>query len=190
MKNTSENPHLTEQLVSGIISHIGEDPSREGLKDTPRRVVKMWREIFAGYSMKPEDVMTTFAADGSDELVLVKDIDFHSMCEHHMMPFFGKVHVAYIPDPNGKLIGISKLARLVEIFSRRLQIQERIGEQITEALMKHLEPLGAACIIEGTHTCMTMRGIKKPGSMTITSSMRGVFKDNPSARQELLSLIG
>lgn len=174
--------------VREIIKHIGDMPEREGLIDTPKRVVKSWNEIFSGYGQSPKDVMTTFTSDGYDQIVLLKDIEFYSMCEHHMLPFFGKAHVAYIPK-NGKIVGISKLARLVDIYSRRLQIQERIGQQVTQALLDFLEPEGAACIIEAQHMCMLMRGVSKQESIMSTSSMVGAFFTSAGARIELMSLI-
>ena len=183
MKNTTlEN--IKKQLI-----HIGEDPTREGLKETPNRIVKSWDELYCGYNQKPEDVMTTFSADGYDQIILLKDIELYSMCEHHMLPFFGKAHVAYIPDPNKKIVGISKLARLVDIYARRLQIQERIGEQVTSALMQYLEPQGAACIIEAVHMCMRMRGVAKQQSTMCTSSLKGAFFTSAGARIELMGLI-
>lgn len=175
------------ELVKQTIKAIGEDTEREGLLGTPRRVVKMWDEIYNGYKQKPEDILTTFDADGYDQIVLLKDIELYSMCEHHMLPFFGKAHVAYIP--NGRVIGISKLARLVDIYAKRLQIQERLGEQVTDALMKYLKPKGAACIIEATHMCMRMRGVAKQNSVMTTSSLKGVFLNKPEAKQELMQLI-
>jgi len=175
------------ELVKQTIRAIGEDAEREGLLGTPRRVVKMWDEIYKGYKQKPEDILTTFDADGYDQIVLLKDIELYSMCEHHMLPFFGKAHVAYIP--NGRVIGISKLARLVDIYAKRLQIQERLGEQVTDALMKYLKPKGAACIIEATHMCMRMRGVAKQNSVMTTSSLKGVFLNKPEAKQELMQLI-
>lgn len=175
------------ELVKQTIKAIGEDTEREGLLSTPRRVVKMWDEIYKGYKQKPEDILTTFDADGYDQIVLLKDIELYSMCEHHMLPFFGKAHVAYIP--NGRVIGISKLARLVDIYAKRLQIQERLGEQVTDALMKYLKPKGAACIIEATHMCMRMRGVAKQNSVMTTSSLKGVFLNKPEAKQELMQLI-
>ena len=173
--------------VVNILHYIGEDSDREGLKDTPRRVVKSWGEIYSGYSKSPKDILTVFDANGYDEIVLLKDIELYSMCEHHMLPFFGKAHVAYIPDK--KIIGISKLARLVDIYARRLQIQERIGQQVTTALMEYLQPKAAACIIEATHMCMRMRGVSKQNSVMTTSSMVGAFMTKPEARTELLQLI-
>ena len=174
--------HLLNQL-----QYIGEDPDREGLKETPNRVVKSWQEIYKGYNQDPKDLFTTFEADGYNQIVLLKDIELFSMCEHHMLPFFGVAHVAYIPGE--RVIGISKLARLVDIFARRLQIQERIGQQVTETLMQYLEPKGAACIIEATHMCMRMRGVAKQHSTMVTSSMEGAFLSNYPARQELMQLI-
>jgi len=182
----SENPVL-KAILSNIIEKIGENPEREGLLATPRRVIKSWDEIYSGYSKNPEDVLTTFSAEGYDQIILLKDIEFYSMCEHHMLPFFGKAHIAYIPDT--KIIGISKLARLLEIYARRMQIQERIGEQVTSALMDHLKPLGAACIIEAGHMCMRMRGASKQESTMVTSSMKGVFMTDASAKAELMQLI-
>lgn len=176
-----------ENLIIQQLYEIGEDPRREGLKDTPRRIVKMWGEIFAGYKMDPKNLLTTFTTDEYDEIILLKEIELYSMCEHHMMPFFGKAHVAYIPDK--KVIGISKLAQLVDIYAKRLQIQERIGDQVTNALMTYLKPQGAACIIEATHMCMRMRGVEKQNSVMITSSMKGVFFNKQAARQELMQLI-
>jgi len=178
---------LLKTNIEVILVAIGEDPNREGLLDTPKRVVKSWSELYRGYSQKPEDVLTVFDSGGYDQIVLLKDIELYSMCEHHMLPFFGKAHVAYIPD--GKVIGISKLARLVDIFARRLQIQERIGDQVTDSLMEYLKPKGAACIIEATHMCMRMRGVGKQNSVMSTSSMRGVFMTESQARQELMSLL-
>ena len=178
-------------LVRSMLLAIGEDPLREGLLDTPKRVVKAWGEIFAGYKMKPEDIATTFDADGYNELVLLKDIEFYSTCEHHMLSFSGKAHIGYIP--NGRIIGISKLARILDIFARRLQIQERIGQQVTNAINHLLQPLGTACIIEAQHLCMRCRGVEKQQSTMITSSLTGVFLEDSdmgrAARAELMSLV-
>ncbi len=185
-----DHPSGEDSIHQNIIRQlqfIGEDPNREGLKDTPDRIVRSWRELYKGYTTNPEDLFRTFDADGYDQIVLLKDIEVYSMCEHHMLPFFGKAHVAYIPD--GRVIGISKLARLVDCFARRLQIQERIGEQVTDVLMRYLRPHGAACIIEAVHMCMRMRGCSKQNSTMVTSSLKGVFLENASARQELMSLI-
>lgn len=175
-------------IVKDMLIALGEDPNREGLKDTPDRVVRMWDEIFSGYDQRPEDLLKTdFSADTYDEIVLVKDIPFYSHCEHHMVPFFGVAHVAYIPID--RVVGISKLARLVDCYAKRLQIQERLTKQVAEDIMKYVKPLGAAVIIEAEHLCMTMRGVKKPGAKTVTSSMLGAFRDVASARSELLTLI-
>ena len=180
-------PKKELDLVRGFLSLIGEDPSREGLLETPKRVLKSWEFLFSGYKKDPKEVFKTFDSSGYDELVLLKNCEIYSMCEHHALPFFGQAHVAYIAD--GRVIGISKLARLLEIYSRRLQIQERLGEQITEALMTNLKCKGAACIIEATHLCMRMRGVEKQNSIMVTSSLKGVFKTKVNSRMELLSLI-
>ncbi len=180
-----------QDLVRKLLEIIGEDPKREGLLDTPKRVVNSWNEIFGGYKIKPESILTTFDSGGYTELVLLKDIEFYSTCEHHLLSFSGKAHVGYIA--NQKIIGISKLARLLDIFARRLQIQERIGQQVTECLDKFLEPLGSACIIEAQHLCMRCRGVEKQNSTMITSSLTGRFLEDSdmgrAARAELLSLI-
>lgn len=173
--------------ISRVIQFLGEDQNREGLKDTPDRVAKMYQEIFSGYNQNPEEIFTCFEEESYDQIILLKDIELYSMCEHHMLPFFGKAHIAYIP--NGKIVGISKLARLLNIYSKRLQIQERIGEEITSDLMELLDAKGAACIIEATHMCMRMRGVEKQNSIMTTSSMEGVFRDDSTARLELLQLI-
>jgi GTP cyclohydrolase IA len=171
-----------------MLEFIGEDPNREGLRDTPLRIMKSWKEIYSGYGKDPQDLLTTFTeTNGYSQLVLLKDIEIYSTCEHHMLPFFGKAHVAYIPD--GRVIGISKLARLVDIYAKRLQIQERIGEQVTNALMEFLKPKGAACIIEASHMCMKMRGCSKQNSTMCTSSLKGVFLSDIATRQELMSRI-
>lgn len=178
-------------LVKQMLIAIGEDPSREGLLETPKRVVKAWGEIFAGYKMSPSDVITTFDAEGYNELVLLKNIEFYSMCEHHMLSFTGKAHIGYIPQ--GKIVGISKLARILDIYAKRLQVQERLGQQVTKALSQLLEPLGAACIIEAQHLCMRCRGVEKQNSVMITSSLTGVFLEDTergrAARAELMSLV-
>lgn len=176
-----------EYNIQDTLVYIGENQFREGLLDTPKRVVKMWDEIYKGYGQDPADVLTTFDSGTYDQMVILKDAELYSMCEHHMLPFIGKIHIAYIPDK--KVIGISKLARLADIFARRLQIQERIGEQVTMALMEHLQPKGAACVIEASHLCMRMRGVAKQNSIMITSSLKGEFLDNPSAKQEFMDFI-
>ena len=176
-------------IVRALLQCIGEEPNREGLLDTPRRVVKSWDELFAGYKIDVSTLIKTFIeSDDYDEIVLLRNIEFFSFCEHHMLPFSGYGHVAYLPDR--QIIGISKLARILDAYARRLQIQERIGQQVVTALMKHLEPKGAACILVAKHGCMICRGIKKQSSEMVTSSLTGVFKETPAIRTELLSLIG
>jgi len=177
-----------QYAVEQLIASLPEDLHREGLQQTPHRVAKMYEDLFVGYYQDPKEILTTqFAEEDHQELVLVKDIPFYSHCEHHMVPFFGKAHVAYIP--NGTVVGISKVARLVECFARRLQIQERMTSQIADAIDEVLKPLGVAVVIEAVHLCMTMRGVQKPGTQTLTSAMRGVFKDEADARAEFMSLI-
>ena len=178
-----------QNSIREMLTFIGEDTNREGLKETPSRVIRSWEKLYGGYKQQPKDVLTTFAADGYNQIIILKDIELYSMCEHHMLPFYGKAHIAYLPDPNGKIVGISKLARLLEMYARRLQIQERIGDQVTEALMQHLQPLGAACIIEATHMCMRMRGVEKQNSVMITSSVKGCFLTDGSVKNEFLTLI-
>jgi len=180
-------PSRQEGFIIQILNEVGDDPTREGLLDTPRRVIKSWKEIYAGYTQPIEELFTTFSEDSSDQMVLLKDIEIYSMCEHHMLPFYGKAHVAYLPGD--KIIGISKLARLVDAYARRLQIQERIGHQVTDAIMLHLGAKGAACVIEASHMCMRMRGVAKQHSTMVTSSMKGVFLTDTGIKQELLTLI-
>jgi GTP cyclohydrolase I len=175
------------ELIKGILAQLGEDPSRDGLKNTPLRVVKSWKELYGGYSQKPEDVLTVFEKGTYDQIVVLKHIEFYSTCEHHMLPFSGVAHIGYLPGD--KVIGISKLARLLEIYARRLQIQERIGEQVTEALMIHLKALGAGCIIDAKHSCIQCRGIQKQNSVMTTSSVKGIFKEDPTVKQEFIDLI-
>lgn len=170
-----------------ILKYIGENPEREGLKETPKRVAKMYNEIFSGYYKNSADLFKVFESEGYNEMVIVKDIDFFSSCEHHTAPFFGKVHIGYIP--NGKVIGLSKLARLVDVYARRLQVQERLTMQIANDIMKYLEPLGCMVVIEAEHLCMKMRGVESPCSSTITSAVRGVFMDKLEVRSEFLGLI-
>lgn len=176
-----------EDSVLRQLQFIGEDSTREGLIETALRVVKSWKELYSGYGKNPADILKVFKEEACDDMVLLKDIEFYSTCEHHLLPFFGKAHIAYIP--NGKVVGISKLARLLEIFSRRMQIQERIGQQVTCALDELLCPLGSACILEAQHFCMTSRGIQKQNSIMVTSSLTGVFRSNASARAEFMGLI-
>lgn len=184
-----------EDNIVRILQYIGENPSRDGLIKTPRRVIQSFTELYAGYGKDPETVFTTFENDGDyDSMVLLKDIELHSTCEHHMLPFYGRAHVAYIPgDGTGitekKIIGISKLARLVDIFSKRLQVQERICEQVTSAIMQYLKPKGAACVIEAVHMCMCSRGVGKQHSSMVTSSVKGVFRSDLAVREEFINLI-
>jgi GTP cyclohydrolase IA len=176
-----------EDAVRQILAAIGEDPEREGLRETPARVARMYAELFAGLGDDPGTHLRKCFTQKYDEIVLVKDIDFHSMCEHHLLPFFGKAHIAYLP--NGKIVGLSKLARVVEVMSRRPQVQERMTEDIADLVMDELDPKGVAVVLEASHSCMTIRGIRKPGSLCTTSAMRGSFRTNESTRIELMSLI-
>ncbi|MDD3365316.1 MAG: GTP cyclohydrolase I FolE [Syntrophomonas sp.] len=171
-----------------ILEAIGEDPEREGLVQTPNRVARMYEEIFSGMYDDPRDYLDVSFTEYHDELVLVKDIPLYSMCEHHFLPFYGLAHVAYIPK-GGKVVGISKLARVVESFARRPQLQERLTSQVADCIFDTLKPMGVMVIIQAEHMCMTMRGIKKPGALTITSAVRGIFETRPQTRAELLSLI-
>jgi GTP cyclohydrolase I len=177
-----------EEAVRLILNAIGEDPNREGLLDTPKRVAKMYEEVFSGLDEDPKQHFETIFSEDHEELVLVKDISFYSMCEHHLVPFFGKAHVAYIPK-NGRVTGLSKLARAVEAVAKRPQLQERITSTIADIMMDKLEPYGVMIVVEAEHMCMTMRGVKKPGSKTITTAVRGVFAEDATARSEVLSLI-
>jgi GTP cyclohydrolase IA len=176
-----------EKAVREILLAIGEDPDREGLLKTPNRVARAYGELMAGLHEDPRLHLKTVFHERYDEVVLLRDIEFNSMCEHHLLPFTGRAHVAYLPD--GKVVGLSKLARLVDGYARRPQVQERLTTQIADALMDELNPIGAACIIEAMHTCMTIRGARKPGSTMVTSALRGIFKENPSSRSEVLALM-
>lgn len=177
-----------EKAVREILYAIGEDPDRDGLLETPKRVAKAYGEFFAGLHQDPADHLATTFDIEHDELVLVKDIPFYSTCEHHLVPFHGAAHVGYIPGPEGKVTGLSKLARLVEVFAKRPQVQERLTTQIVEALMEHLNPRGAMVVIECEHMCMSMRGVRKPGAKTVTSAVRGQLRE-PATRAEAMSLI-
>lgn len=177
-----------ESHVRAILGLLGEDPRREGLRQTPLRVAKAYDELLSGYDRDVGDLFTCFESEGYDELVLVRDVPFVSLCEHHILPFYGRAHVGYIPSD--RIAGLSKLARLVDVFARRLQVQERLTVQVADALVEHLRPLGAICVVEAEHSCMAMRGVKKTGSVTVTSAVRGVFKEDAKAREEALSLIG
>lgn len=181
-----QNKSGPEDNITRLLQYIGEDPKREGLLDTPKRVVKAFNELYSGYKQDPTKLLTTFGHDGYDEMVVLKDVEFVSSCEHHMLPFIGKATIAYLPD--GKVIGISKLARMFEIYCRRLQIQERLCQQVTSALDTHLKPKGSACLISAQHMCMVCRGVKKQNSIMITSSLTGLFKEDAKARSEFLDL--
>ncbi len=178
------------EMVRQLLRLIGEDPDREGLHETPLRFLKAMAEYTSGYREKPEDVLKVFedGGEGVDEMVIVRDIPVYSLCEHHLAPFFGKAYVGYVPDK--KILGLSKISRLVEVYSRRLQVQERLTNQIADALAKHLQPLGVAVVLECRHLCMESRGVKHAGSSTVTSALRGSIKKNPDTRKEFLSLIG
>ncbi|OIJ65838.1 GTP cyclohydrolase I FolE [Streptomyces mangrovisoli] len=177
-----------ENAVRELLIAVGEDPDREGLRETPARVARAYREIFAGLRQQPEDVLTTTFDLGHDEMVLVKDIEVFSTCEHHLVPFRGVAHVGYIPATSGKITGLSKLARLVDVFARRPQVQERLTTQIADSLMEILEPRGVIVVVECEHMCMSMRGIRKPGAKTLTSAVRGQLRD-AATRNEAMSLI-
>jgi GTP cyclohydrolase I len=176
-----------QRAVREILIAVGEDPDREGLLETPARVARMYAEVFSGLHADPRAHLQKTFTQQHDEMVLVKDIEFASCCEHHLVPFLGKAHIAYLPA--GKVVGLSKLARVVDGVAKRPQVQERMTEQIAEMVMTELHPRGVAVILEATHMCMTIRGVKKPGTSTVTSAMRGIFKTNPMTRGELLSLV-
>ncbi|MEL3972634.1 GTP cyclohydrolase I FolE [Rossellomorea oryzaecorticis] len=182
------NHSQIEEAVRLILEAIGENPNREGLLDTPKRVAKMYAEVFSGIDHDPKEYFETIFSEDHEELVLVKDIPFYSMCEHHLVPFYGRAHVAYIPR-NGRVTGLSKLARAVESVARRPQLQERITSTVAESIMETLEPYGVMVVVEAEHMCMTMRGVKKPGSSTVTTAVRGTFKEDAQARNEVLSFI-
>ena len=195
MDQTNESPgaggHVDkeriERAVREILFAVGEDPDREGLQETPARVARMYAELFSGLRVDPRVFLEKFFAEKYDEVVLVRDISFCSICEHHLMPFVGKAHVGYLPA--GKVIGLSKLARVVEAVARRPQVQERMTEDIADLLLGELDARGVAVVIEATHTCMTIRGVRKPGSLCVTSAMKGIFRTNLSTRAEIMQLI-
>jgi len=189
-RNFSGDKSKVEEAIGHIFDYLGENKDREGIKGSPKRIVDSWKRIFGGYLQDPEELFTFFEEDNvipKDQIILLKNIEFYSTCEHHFLPFAGSCHVAYIPSD--KVVGISKLARLLELFSRRLQIQERIGNQVVDSLMKTLQAQGAACIIEAKHFCMVCRGVEKQHSIMVTSALRGIFLSNPQTRQELMTLI-
>lgn len=173
--------------VREILIAVGEDPHREGLLETPERVARMYEEMFAGLRVDPAAVLAKTFVEKYDEMVLVKDITFESVCEHHLLPFFGKAHIAYLP--NGRIVGLSKLARVVEILSRRPQVQERMTEELADLIMRELDARGVGVVLEASHTCMSIRGVRKPGSICTTSAMRGTFRSNLSTRAELMALL-
>ncbi len=175
-------------IIRSMLLYIGDDPDRPGLKDTPKRIVKSWDEMFSGYKDKPENFMTVFDDIPQQEMIVLKGIEFVSFCEHHWLPFHGVAHIGYIPFQN-KIVGISKLARLLDLYSKRLQVQERITASITEAIETYLQPCGAACVIEAKHLCMCARGVKKQNSVMVTTDMRGCFKSDAACRSEFYSLI-
>jgi len=186
-KNTTIDRAKIEKAVASIIEAIGEDPKREGLVGTPRRIAEMYAEVFGGIYEDPGEELRVGFEEGHQEMVILKDIPFYSMCEHHFLPFHGLAHVGYIPS--GRVVGASKIGRVVEILARRPQLQERLTTQIANTIVSVLEPKGVAVIIQAEHLCMTMRGVKKPGSNIVTSAMRGLFQKNPLTRSEFLSLV-
>lgn len=177
-----------ERAVREIIEAIGENPEREGLKETPARVARMYGEIFAGLHLDVQDSIRVFNEPDHDEMILVRDIPFYSMCEHHLLPFIGKAHVVYIPK-DGRILGLSKIARIVDVMSKQPQLQERLTSQIADTLIRAVDPLGVAVVVEAEHLCMTMRGIRKPGALTVTSALRGLCKKDARSRAEVMSLI-
>ena len=178
-----------EKAVHEILLAIGEDPERDGLTDTPARVARAYAEQFAGLRQRPEEVLTRVFDADHDEMVLVRDIELYATCEHHLVPFFGVAHIGYIPNEKGQITGLSKLARLVDVYARRPQVQERMTSQIADALETVLEPRGVIVIIEAEHLCMSMRGVRKPGAKTVTSAVRGTFRENARTRAEAMSLV-
>lgn len=184
----SDNTRL-EELVHELLGQIGEDPERDGLVSTPHRVATAWRDLTSGYDMNVDELLNDALFDVAyDEMVIVKDIEIFSLCEHHLLPFFGKMHIAYIP--RNKVIGLSKVARVADMFARRLQVQERLTQQVAETIQKAVDPIGVGVVCEARHLCMMMRGVEKQHSATITSSMLGDFRDSPATRKEFLSLVG
>ncbi|TLM80634.1 MAG: GTP cyclohydrolase I FolE [Actinobacteria bacterium] len=178
-----------QEGVRLILEGIGEDASREGLLDTPRRVADMYEEVFAGLGADPSEHFCVTFNEGHQEMVLVRDIPLYSVCEHHLVPFMGRAHVAYIPGKHGRICGLSKLARVVDVFAKRPQVQERLTSQVADTIVTHLDPAGVIVVIEAEHLCMSMRGVKKPGAITTTSAVRGIFERNAATRAEAMSLI-
>jgi len=186
-RNASVDIKRIAKAVREILAAVGEDVEREGIKDTPERVARMYAELLDGMHEDPRQHLTKVFSENYDEIVLLRNIPFFSICEHHLMPFIGTAHVAYLPA--GSVLGVSKLARVVDCFARRLQVQERLTDQIADFIMNSLKPRGVAVVLEASHSCMTIRGIKKPGSVMVTSSLRGIFRRDPKSRSEIMSLI-
>ena len=185
----SFDPGAVADAVTQILKAVGEDPSRDGLQRTPERVARMYAELFSGLNTDPEDVLTAMFEADHDEMIMVRDIALYSMCEHHLIPFLGQAHVAYIPNESGCITGLSKIARLVDVVAKRPQVQERLTTQIADAIEKKLNPRGVLVVVEAEHLCMSMRGIRKPGSRTVTSAVRGLFRSNEATRAEAMGLI-
>ena len=184
------DPQRVVASVRAILEAIGEDPNRDGIARTPQRVAEMYQEIFSGIGRDPADELDVVFDSDHDEMIMVRDIPLYSVCEHHLLPFFGRAHVAYIPNKRGQITGLSKLARVVEVLSKRPQVQERLTKQAADAIEKALEPRGVLVVIEAEHLCMSMRGVRAPGSQTVTSAVRGVFRRNEASRAEAMGLIG
>lgn len=187
MANKSIDLERIEKAVVEILSAVGEDIEREGLKGTPKRVARMYAELLSGMKRDPKENLKSVFTENYDEIVLLRDVPFYSICEHHLMPFIGTANIAYLPD--GKVLGVSKLARIVDCFAHQMQLQERLTSQIANFIMDNLRPKGVAVVLEASHSCMTIRGIKKPGSTMVTSALRGTFKRDPRTRSEVMSLI-
>ena len=188
-ENNVLNGDEVQKAVTSIIKAIGENPEREGLRGTPRRVAEMYGELFMGLTLDPKEELSVEFEEGHREMVIIRDIPFYSMCEHHLLPFYGVAHVGYIPNADGRVVGASKLARVVEIFARRLQIQERMTTQIADAIVEGIKPDGVGVVVQAEHLCMVMRGIKKPGSTIETSALRGTFQIKPETRAEFIALL-
>jgi len=189
LRNERLDRKKVEEGVRLILEGIGEDPERAGIAETPQRVAEMFEEVFAGYDHDPSEIVTVIAGAGHDEMIMVRDIPLYGVCEHHITPFVGKAYVAYIPNRDGRITGLSKVARLVDLLSKKLQVQERLTTEIADSLEKALEPRGVFVLIEAEHLCMTMRGVKKPGSVTVTSAVRGRFRSDARTRSEALELV-
>ena len=189
MRDGSFDLPRIERAIREVLLAVGEDPDRDGLRDTPARVARALNEQFSGLLLEPADVLTTVFDADHEEMVLVRDIELYSTCEHHLVPFFGRAHVGYIPNEKGQITGLSKLARLVDVYARRPQVQERMTSQIADAMMQTLEPRGVIVIIEAEHLCMSMRGVRKPGAKTVTSAVRGSFLSSETTRLEAMSLL-